>query len=644
MKIAYKHLLRYIPSKPSIQELSEKLFQLGHEHEINKDIFDFEFTPNRGDCLSLLGLSRDLNVFYDIDNSQNIFNKKIDSFNFKFTNNAPEDCPKISFLKIRIKELPTKYQSYMEDYFNDLEIKKINFFTDISNYLSYEVGQPTHCYDNEKLSSGITLEKNKESCKFKTLVDEEICVEKDDLIFTINKKIVNLSGVMGGKDTACSSKTKSIILECAWFNPESIIGKSIKYNLNSDSAYKFERSTDRQCHEMALRRFIKIVQDHTEIIEIKLYKYEHLEPKKHFMEFDVSKINKILGTDIDETYYKSILDNLGFEINKKILVPSHRSDINTQNDLAEEIARVIGYDNLPSSVLKINSEKEPKYITVEEKIKSHLIKNGFSEVINFPFTDKPNKDAIKVDNPLDKNRSLLRTNLVDSLKLNLIYNENRQKDSIKIFEISDVYYYGNDNELKKEKRLAILVSGRQGHNYIDFAKKLDAKYLVNLFDEIGIDISEKILNISRDGLKSKIKNKIFAYEEHLENLASSNNRILEIAKKSKTNRLFPTYNPISEYPSSNRDLSFSLKNEAELKKLVDILLGFDLGIIKESFIFDYYYDKTNAITKLGVRYIFQSSERTLQDSEIDQIIDGIIKNALTIDSVSLPGFDKISKF
>ena len=644
MKIAYKHLLRYISNKPSIQELSEKLFQLGHEHEIKKDIFDFEFTPNRGDCLSLLGLSRDLNVFYDIDNSQKIFNKKIDSFNYKFLNKAPEDCPKISFLKIKVKGLPTKYQSYMEDYFNDLEIKKINFFTDISNYLSYEIGQPTHCYDNEKLSSGITLEKNKELCKFKTLTDEDIYIEKDDLIFTSNKKIINLSGVMGGKDTSCSSETKSIILECAWFNPESIIGKSIKYNLNSDSAYKFERSTDRQSHELALRRFIKIVQDHTEIIEMKLYKYEHLEPKKHFMEFDVSKINKILGIEIDETYYKSILDNLGFEIDKKILVPSYRSDINTQNDLAEEIARVIGYDNLPSSVLKINSEKEPRHITVEEKIKSHLIKNGFSEVINFPFTDKPNKDALKVDNPLDKNRSLLRTNLVDSLKLNLIYNENRQKDSIKIFEISDIYYFGYENKLKKEKRLAILVSGRQGHNYEDFSKKLDSKYLVNLFDQIGIDINEKVLNISREGLKSKIKNKIFAYEENLENLESSYNGLIEIDEKSKIDRLFTIYNPISEYPSSNRDLSFSIKNEAELKELIDILIGFDQDLIKESFIFDYYYDKTNAITKLGVRYIFQSSERTLQDSEIDQVIDEIIKNALTIDSVSLPGFDKISKF
>ena len=139
MKLSYKHLKHRIKSKPNIEELSDKLFQLGHEHEINNEILDFEFTPNRGDCLSINGLLRDLKLFYEVDISTDVFDKDLKSSLFKFENNAKKSCPYISFLKIEIDQVPKNYKDELKNYFIDLELNKNNFFTDISNYISYGI-------------------------------------------------------------------------------------------------------------------------------------------------------------------------------------------------------------------------------------------------------------------------------------------------------------------------------------------------------------------------------------------------------------------------------------------------------------------------------------------------------------------------
>ena len=155
MKIAYRHLVQHINESPSIEDISNKLFQLGHEHEIDNDILDMEFTPNRGDCLSINGLLRDLAVFYTVDLNQEIFTKKLNELHLDFENLSESTCPKISFLKLEIDQVPETYKKSLDSYFIDLGLNKNNFFTDVSNYLSYETGQPTHCYDASTISGSL---------------------------------------------------------------------------------------------------------------------------------------------------------------------------------------------------------------------------------------------------------------------------------------------------------------------------------------------------------------------------------------------------------------------------------------------------------------------------------------------------------
>ena len=200
MKISYSHLIKRIKSKPSIDKISSNLLQLGHEHEITDGIFDIELTPNRGDCLSLNGILRDLSLFHEIDFIYKKYEGEIGNLKFKFNNHASNDCPSISFLYIEIDSAVSEYQGPLKDYFDELDNTKINFFTDVSNFISYETGQPTHCYDFELLGNSLRLDYTKNEQAFETITNKKIKIDKNELVFfNSNDEVVNLAGVMGRK-------------------------------------------------------------------------------------------------------------------------------------------------------------------------------------------------------------------------------------------------------------------------------------------------------------------------------------------------------------------------------------------------------------------------------------------------------------
>ena len=639
MKVAYKHLISYIPSKPNIDEISERFFQLGHEHEIVDEIFDMELTPNRGDCLSVHGLVRDLGTFYEIDLTNDIYEKELKKLDIGFVNHAPKACSHISFLKIDIEGEITPYGGKLKEYFRDLNINKNNFFTDISNYISYEMGQPTHCYDAKKIGD-FSLEIIEEDKKFHTLLEEEIVIKGRNLVFLEDGKVINLAGVMGGKNTSCSTNTKSVIVECAHFNPEEIIGKSVKYNIKSDAAHKFERGVDPLCHEDVLRRFIQIVSDHVNIKNVEIYKDTFVDYSPIKILFDEKKISNILGISSDKKSFKEYLLKLGFRIlDNAIIVPSYRNDVKNLNDIAEEIARVIGYNNIPVTSFQVSSANAVSDIKIlEQNVKDFLIKNGFFEVINNPFVDTKEDHAIKVDNPLDSNRQYIRTNLERSLIENLLYNERRQQDSIKLFEISDVYSI--DRDLKNKKVLGIICSGRISKNYLDFSKKINIKYIKNLMKELSPTTNINPINIDRKTLNTKLNNEIIYVELELNSLNNLGPEIISNQKRLREEHNFIKYSPVSEFPSSSRDLSLSIKNIDKYYEIQDYLLGYKSDLIKEIFIFDFYNNQKNNEIKLGFRFIFQSTISTITENEVNIVMEDIINHTISIDSVTIPGLAK----
>lgn len=630
MKILYEDLINLLELKPSKIELSEKLFQLGHEHEIDGDIFEMELTPNRGDCFSLIGLARDLNHYFSYKDNIEIFNGDLEELDLKFKNLAPNECPDIYFLEIEIDQIPSEYKPYLNNYFIKLKNKKTNFYTDISNYLSYELGQPTHCYERASIEDELTLESRECSETFDTLLNKKIELEGKNLVFSLNNKIINLAGVMGGLKTACTKKTKKALIESAFFQPESIIGKSVKYNLPSEASHKFERGIDPLLQEKALRRFIKIVSDHTKIIDIKIKRFNNNQDiLLNKIDINNLRINNILGTDLNKDTFCKYLTSLGLKADgeDRMIIPSYRHDIKTQNDIAEEIARLIGYNNIPSSSIKIdkfNSESIDK----KAKLRNFLIEKGFNEVINFPFTELASKNSLVVDNPLDTNKKYIRIDLKESLISNLLFNERRQKDSIKLYEISDVY--SKDLDLKRDAKIGIIASGRQGENYKEFVQKISNNFLNEEFSILNISFEE----IPRNTLNTKVKSKIFYTEVLLENIP--NDFFINYKFKKKPIN-FIRYKKVSEYPGSVRDISFSITDIEITDEIFNYFDQVSHANLKKVFMFDFYQNYKNNEIKLGYRFIFQSELNTLKDEEINNSIQEIIDPILKKKGVFIPG-------
>jgi phenylalanyl-tRNA synthetase beta chain len=632
MKLEYKSIIDSLLEKPSMELLSEKLFQLGHEHEIEGSIFNMELTPNRGDCLSVNGLARDLNIFFGKGPKKEIYTNSIDTLELDFENLSPKDCPSISFLEIEIGNNQKKYKPYLESYFKNLRLNKNNFFTDISNYLSYETGQPTHCYDRDKINRKLTFVNRTSNENFKTLLDTEVQLEGNNCVFVLGEDVINLAGVIGGKNTACSSDTKKILVECAFFNPESVIGKSIKYNINSDAAHKFERGVNILSQEETLRRFIKIVEDHVDILSLKIKFFNEMSYQTKRLDINETRINNILGTNLSRKEYLDYLFNLGFAISDEVEIPSFRNDIATQNDLAEEIARAIGYDFIKSEPLNLVSKKNS--INLKENVlSSFLVNNGFNEVVNFPFCDEKLPSSISIDNPLDSQRDNMRISTKNSLIKSLLYNERRQHDSVKLFEIADIYFK-KSNIVSHVKKIGIIASGRQGHNHRDFSKKIDINYMSCTLDPILQDSISLIEEIPRSMLDSKIKDKIFYIECNLD-LLSIDSQLIPIHENKDVR--FTQYKEISTMPSSSRDVSFSIENPKNLNRLIRTVDSFKSPNLKKSFCFDYYINSKTGIIKIGFRFIFQSSSYSLSDSEVDNEMKLLMNETLKIDGISIPG-------
>ena len=243
----------------------------------------------------------------------------------------PQTTVHRSLFYTEIDSTVSEYQGPLKDYFDELNNTKINFFTDVSNFISYETGQPTHCYDFELLGNSLRLDYTKNEQAFETITNKKIKIDKNELVFfNSNDEVVNLAGVMGGKKTECNHNTKHVLIECAFFNPEKIIGRTVKYDLVSDAAHKFERSVDVCCHEDVLRRFIEIVNQHVPVSKIELLKNNQQIQEPKLLEFNVNIINKILGINLNNKEYSLILSKLGFIVDDdEIIVPSYRSDVNS---------------------------------------------------------------------------------------------------------------------------------------------------------------------------------------------------------------------------------------------------------------------------------------------------------------------------
>src|SRR3990170_3754840 len=482
MKISYNWLKEYVNFYLSPQELADKLANAGlvvaDIHSVEDDFcLDVEVTSNRPDCLGVIGIAREVAAMVGASvqlPETNYINTNIDvSKLISIAVEEPILCPHYTARIVRhitVKPSP----EWMQKRLKCIGLRPVNNIVDITNYVMMETGQPLNAFDLDKLSDQrIIVRRARGGEEIVTINGASRALFHDMLVIADSKRPVAIAGIMGGKDTEVSESTRNILLECAQFEPRQVRRTSKVTGIATDSSYRFERGVDPEGIEPASKRAVKLIKDLAEgevahgVIYIRSGKYE-----KKRITLRIERLNKVLGLEIKRTIASDILKRLQFNILNEVdtfidvEVPSYRGDVYREIDLIEEVARIYGYNNIPTKTsISVRGSVKNKYEIVEDSVRQFLIGMGFYEVKTFSIVDTSplqsvnlwsDRVGIDIANPLRQEESRLRTCLLPSLIRTKIYNMNHGVEQVRIFEIAKVYLAGE--KLPEEKTcLSILV-------------------------------------------------------------------------------------------------------------------------------------------------------------------------------------------
>src|SRR3989337_1814632 len=482
MKISYNWLKEYVNFYLSPQELADKLTNAGlvvaDIHSVEDDFcLDVEVTSNRPDCLGVIGIAREVAAMVGASvqlPETNYINTNIDvSKLISIAVEEPILCPHYTARIVRhitVKPSP----DWMQKRLKCIGLRPVNNIVDITNYVMMETGQPLHAFDLDKLSDQrIIVRRARGGEEIVTINGASRALFHDMLVIADSKRPVAIAGIMGGKDTEVSASTRNIHLECAQFEPRQVRRTSKVTGIASDSSYRFERGVDPEGVELASKRAVKLIKDLAEgevanrNIDVRLERYE---TKR--ITLRIERLNKVLGLEIKRTIASDILKRLQFNVLNEVEtgfkpvstfidveVPSYRGDVYREIDLIEEIARIYGYNNIPTKTsIIVRGTVKSKYEIVEDSVRQFLIGMGLYEVKTFSIVDTSplqsvnlwsDRVGIDIANPLRQEESRLRTCLLPSLIRTKIYNMHHGMEQIKIFEIAKVYLAGE--KLPEEK-------------------------------------------------------------------------------------------------------------------------------------------------------------------------------------------------
>ena len=444
----------------SADDLSDLLTLSGIESEIEKDkgeeILDISLTPNRADCFSYKGIIQEISA---LDNAkikyEDLLNPEIHHKEFMNVEvQSKEDCPVFMTRVIKSINKDANTPKWLKKRLEQSGYKSINAIVDIANFVMLETGQPLHTYDLKKINEKIIVRRANDKEAIDILDGSRKLLDSDFLVIADSKKALGIAGIMGSLDSGISDDTENIVLESAYFNYETIMGRARSLSLHSEASMRFERGVDPMIQEYAIQRFTSLINEiaggsngpiHSSISKKAL-------PKNKFITLRKDKIKQILGITIPNQTIKSILNRLDMEIKEKdfgyigwsVKAPSYRFDINEECDLIEEISRVYGFDQIPENVEQQNMmlmNKSSRQLK-RERIDSIFHQLGYNEVVNYSFVSPSmnslsdsKADMIDLQNPISIEMSVMRNSLWPGLLNNLSHNIKRQHKDIKIFEV-----------------------------------------------------------------------------------------------------------------------------------------------------------------------------------------------------------------
>lgn len=627
---------------------------------LNKAILDFEITSNRPDCLSMVGMARETAATLRTNYTMPNFNYEV-----KCSTNINDE------LKVEVKDkLCRRYMargvknvkvepspSWMQERLLEAGVRPINNIVDITNFVMLEIGQPMHAFDARQIESKtIVIEKANDGEKFTTLDEIERELDSSILMIKDGSKSVAVAGIMGGLNSEIQDDTTEVIFESANFEGTNIRVSSKKLNLRSESSSRFDKDIDPNLAKLAIDRACALICELNcgEVMEGTIDIYNDVK-EEGSITVNSTWINKFLGTEISKEEMKEALDSLDLitEIKNEdliISIPTFRIDIAIKEDIAEEIARIYGYDKIPTTIFKVSTEREPKYKNelLTDKVIEIMVASGVNQSISYSFVspkvfDKVNipvdselRNVVKIKNPLGEDYSVMRTTTLPSIMESLGRNYSRNNDYVRLFEIGRIYL-PNENEKQLPTEKNVLTIGIYGD--CDY---LDLKGIVeNIIDGLGISKAKYVRESENQSYHPgktaalMVRNKkVGAFGEvHpdvTENYGINVNCYvaeLDLDSLFEASTTVKSYKPLPKFPAVTRDIALLCDDSILVAEIEETIRKAGGNLVEKVQLFDIYKGAQIPEGKKSIAYAiaYRDEKKTLEDKDISKVHDKILK-------------------
>lgn len=624
---------------------------------LDDTLLTLKITPNRADCLSLKGIAREVAALTQSSVSFPVIPKietSIDDIQ-AVKIESPRDCGRFLTRVIQDVQAQAKSPDWLVEKLARCGLRSVSALVDIGNYVMLELGQPMHVFDADKLSGSLIIRRAKNGETLACLNDKTVTLSDNTLVVADEEKVLSIAGLMGGAESAVSDETRNIVLESAWFHPEIISGKSRQYGFGSDSSFRYERGVDFTLQRDAIERATQLI---LEICSGKAGQITEtlgtLPENKHIL-LRTKRVEKVLGVGIEQDTIHTILNDLGLQPEAHsegwlVSSPSFRFDIEREEDLIEEVARVYGYDNIPDEYTsgQLSILPQPETRQARANIYRQLALRGFQEIVSYAFVDESwekdfanNQNPIRLQNPLAAQYAVMRSTLIGSLVEVLQNNLNRKHNRVRLFEIARTFVREN-NQFTQQERIGGLVYGSvqpeqwgEKTRAVDFYDlKADVESLL-VGKQVQFAKTEhpalhpgRAAQISVDG-----KNIGFMGELHPQWLQKYDlpqaALVFELDLNAVLNTQKVRYQSASKFQAVRRDLAFVLPEKVIFDDLLRALQSVSSDLIQEIRLFDVYRGAglPENMKSMALKVILQDMNNTLTDEMVEPVIAQLIAAA-----------------
>lgn len=654
-----------------IGEGNDGLMELPADAPVGQDIREYldlddasievDLTPNRGDCLSLAGLAREVGALYDAPVTRPVVasvpavHDEVRSVEVL----APAACPRYLGRVIRNVDLSKPTPLWMVERLRRADVRSIDAAVDITNYVMLELGQPLHAFDLAEINGGIRVRMAEEGEKLVLLDGQEVTLRSDTLVIADHTRALAIAGVMGGEHSGVGESTRDVFLESAFFDQIAVAGKARSYGLHTDASHRYERGVDWQLAREAMERATGLLLDITggeagPIIET--VSEQHL-PRIAPVTLRAQRISQMLGMDMDPAEVERLLGALGLNISAdgagqwRVEVPSHRFDISLEVDLIEELARLYGYNRLPVRYPQARLAPQAKSEARSDlpELRRLLVARGYQEAITYSFIDprqfelfNPGVEPLLLANPISNDMAAMRSSLWPGLVKVLQHNLNRQQDRVRLFE-SGLRFVGQLEGLKQEPMLAGVVCGSrlpegwaQGRDGVDFFDvKADVEAVLGFAGALDAFTfvpgkhpalhPGQTARIEREGREV---GHIGAIHPELSKALGLDRPVFvfELVLSEVALGKMPEFQELSRFPEVRRDLALLADREVAASAVLDVIRENAGEWLTDLRLFDVYQGKgiDPHRKSLAVGLTWQHPSRTLNDDEVNTATQNIL--------------------